>query len=72
MRVETKFEVYNPRTFFFKRASSERVSNPDHCDGSAALNQLSYQENWELVVMWVDYKPEYDGYRYIYMSDVDT
>ena len=32
-------------------------SNPDLCDASAVLHQLSYQANWEQVVMWVDYKP---------------
>ena len=32
-------------------------SNPDLCDAGAVLYQLSYQTNWEQVVMWVDYKP---------------
>ena len=32
-------------------------SNPNLCDGCAVLHQLSYQVNWEQVVMWVDYKP---------------
>ena len=31
--------------------------NPDFCKAGAVLYQLSYQANWELVVMWVDYKP---------------
>ena len=31
--------------------------NPDVCDAGAVFNQLSYQANWELVVMWVYYKP---------------
>ena len=31
--------------------------NPDLCDAGAVLYQLSYQANWENVVMWVDYKP---------------
>ena len=32
-------------------------SNPDLCDTAAVLHQLSYRANWELVVMWVDFKP---------------
>ena len=28
----------------------ERDSNPDLCDASAVLRQLSYQANWELVI----------------------
>ena len=32
-------------------------SNPGLCDAGAVLHQLSYQTNWELVVMWVDFKP---------------
>lgn len=31
--------------------------NPDVCDAGAVFNQLSYQANWGLVVMWVYYKP---------------
>ena len=27
--------------------------NPDLCNASAVLNQLSYQANWELLIMWV-------------------
>ena len=27
--------------------------NPDLCDAGALLHQLSYQANWEQVVMWV-------------------
>ena len=34
-----------------------RDSNPDLCDAGAVLHQLSYQANWEQIVMWVDYKP---------------
>ena len=33
-------------------------SNPDLCDASAAVHQLSYQANWEVVIMWVTCKPE--------------
>ena len=32
-------------------------SNPDLCDIVAVLRQLNYPASWELVVMWVDYKP---------------
>ena len=34
-----------------------RDSNSDLCDAGSVLNQLSYQANWEQVVVWVDYKP---------------
>ena len=29
-------------------------SNPDLCDAFAVLYQLSYQANWEQVIVWVD------------------
>ena len=32
-------------------------SNPELCDAGAVLHQLSYQANWELIFLWVDYKP---------------
>jgi len=32
-------------------------SNPNLYDADAVRYQLSYRANWELVVMWVDYKP---------------
>ena len=35
--------------------------NPDLCDAGAALYQLSYQANWEKVVMQVNYKPINDA-----------
>ena len=41
-------------------------SNPDLCDADAVLHQMSYQANWEQVVMWVDYNPvdvEIDNYN---------
>ena len=38
-------------------------SNPDLFDSGAVLHQLSYQANWELIVIWVDFKPEDDRYR---------
>ena len=31
--------------------------NPDLCNAGAVLYQLSYQANWELVIMWVYDKP---------------
>ena len=43
-------------------------SNPDLCNAGAVLYQLSYQANWELVVMWVNDQPIYDGYRSILQS----
>ena len=42
-------------------------SNPDLCDAGAVLHQLSYQANWKLFVMRVDYEPLDDGYRSAYM-----
>ena len=35
--------------------------NPDLCDASTVLYQLSYQTNWELVIMWVYDKPVDSG-----------
>ena len=32
-------------------------SNPDLCNAGAVLHQLSYQTNWEVIVMQVDGKP---------------
>ena len=51
-------------TFFRCLSSSEKGqngdSNPDLCDAGAVLHQLSYQTNWEQVVMWLDYKPRWE------------
>ena len=44
----------------------ERGSNPDLCDAGAELRQLSYQANWELVIMWIYDKPVDSGYMRIY------
>ena len=41
----------------------EQDSNPDFCDSGAVLNQLSYQANRELVIMWVNDKPVGSGYQ---------
>ena len=41
-------------------------SNSDLFDAGTVLHQLSYQANWEQVVIWVDYKPvdvEIDDYN---------
>ena len=46
-----------------KKSGLNGDSNPDPWDAGAVLSQLSYQSNWELVVMWVDYKPGDDVYR---------
>ena len=36
--------------------------NPEVCDASVVLYQLSYQANWELVIMWVNDEPADSGY----------
>ena len=40
----------------------EQDSNPDLCEAVAVLHQLSYQANWELVIMCVYDKPVDGGY----------
>ena len=40
-----------------KSSGLNRDLNPDLCDASALLYHLSYQANWELVIMGVDYMP---------------
>ena len=40
----------------------ERDSNPDLCDAGAVLDQISYQANWEMVIMWVYDEPVDSGY----------
>ena len=42
-------------------------SNSDLHNAGAVLYQLSYQANWELIVMWVDYKP-LDNEQFISIS----
>ena len=44
----------------------ERDTKPDLCDAGAVLYDLSYHANLELVVMWVDNNPVYDGHISIY------
>ena len=38
-----------------KNSGLNRESNPDLCDAGAVLHQLSYEANWEQVIVWVDY-----------------
>ena len=45
----------------------ELDSNPDLYNSGAVINQLSYQANWELVIMCIDCMPIDDGYRSVYM-----
>ena len=49
-------------TFFFSLPNQQREGLDGDsklllCHAGAVLHQLSYQVNWELVVMWLDYKP---------------
>jgi len=46
-----------------KHSHLNRDLNPDLCDGSVVLHQLSCQANWELVQTRVDDIPTDDGYR---------
>ena len=41
-------------------------SNPGLCNARSVLYQLqlSYQANWELVIMWVNEKPGEGGYMH--------
>ena len=43
-------------------------SKSDPHNAGAVLYQLSYQANWELIVMWVDYKPLDNEHIYIYIE----
>ena len=40
----------------------EQDSNPDLCSAGVVLYQLSYQANWELVIVWVYDEPVDSGY----------
>ena len=51
-----------------KKFRPERDSNPDHCNASVVLYQLSYWANWKLDIMWVYDKPV--GRERIYTHDV--
>ena len=49
----------------FEKRAPEPDSNPDLCDPSTVIDQLSYQVKWELVIMWVDNNSVDAGYRSI-------
>ena len=51
----------------YLRSNKNGDLNPDLCNASAVLLQLSYQANCELVVMWVDDKCVDDGYGSLHM-----
>lgn len=54
-------------TFIVTRERPKQDSNPDTCNTSSLLHQMSYQDNWEQVnVMWVDLGSKDDGH----ISDV--
>ena len=54
--------------FFFALPKHLRnIWTSDLCDASAVLHRLSYEDNWEPIVVWVNFKPVDYGYTYIYM-----
>ena len=58
--MDNSFNINELRSFAKERSEkfrSERDSNADLCDASAVLHQLSYQANWELVIICVTDKP---------------
>ena len=48
-----------------EREKPQMDSNPDLCVVDEVLPQLSYQANWEMVIMWVDDNLVEDGYIYL-------
>ena len=54
--INNNFSVNNLRSYDCFLSSSKgkalRGSDPDICNGSFVLNQLSHQPNWELVIRW--------------------
>ena len=46
-----------------KKFGLEWDLNPGLSNACAVLHQLSYQANWELVILWIGYKLVDDGYR---------
>ena len=52
-KPEVKFEPQHIHNLSSceKKIRLERDSNHDHCDTGAVLYQLSYQANWELVIV---------------------
>ena len=52
-----------------KNSGLNGIRTHDLCDTSAVLYQLSYQANWELVILWVLNIPvEDEEYKWIYES----
>ena len=56
--------VYGPRSVLssnnkkdLRNSGLNGDSNPGLCDLGALLYYYSYQDNWQVVVMWVDDKP---------------
>ena len=43
----------------------KRDSNADICDAGAELYELSYQANWELVIMWAKMEVTIVGLHYV-------
>ena len=54
--INDNFSVNNLRSYDCFLSSSKGKAlmglNPDICNASLVLNQLSHQPNWELVIMW--------------------
>ena len=62
-----------PKSFgTIEKQAPERDSNPALCDAAAVLHQLSYQANWELIIMWVGCKPIDEGFRSLSIYDVNS
>ena len=60
-----------PKSFgTFEKQALERDSNPALCDAGAVLHQLSYQANWELIIMRVGCKPIDEGFRALSMMSI--
>jgi len=61
LRVEMRFEVCDPRSFFFFNATNvAKRKTRTGCEPwplQSVLYLLSYPTKWELFVVWVDYKP---------------
>lgn len=48
-----------------------RYSNSDLCAVVAGLQQLSYQANWVVIIMWVGYRPVDSGYMHFLVHRED-
>ena len=44
-------------TYAVAKDKPGRYLSPNLCNAGAVICQLSYQTNWELVIMWVNDKP---------------